>query len=281
MISLYDTPNPLVLSAAAGPTAPAASATGSTGKLLGIWRLGELLHQGTHSQLWSAQPADCLGSTRWEYVVKAIPRELSPAAQREQSLVRLHRFVDAATAAQHPHLVSTCDSALGGAEPFVVMPRLSGRSLAELVANGAAQSLPVVLWLVRQAAAACTALHQTGRVHGEVEPHNVLVSPQGQATLLDLGGSRRISPTDPQAASAADVAALGRLLWQLLALVDKDQTGTASIAAAADLITELVHPEPENRPAADQLTARLLQLETAALGQHIRPAKQRAARQAA
>ena len=38
--------------------------------ILGIWRLGEVIHQSSSTQLLLAQPADAAGSPRWDYVVK-------------------------------------------------------------------------------------------------------------------------------------------------------------------------------------------------------------------
>src|SRR5690606_18581274 len=105
----------------------------------------------------------------------------------------LRRLVEAAATARHPQLMSVVDASLDGAEPFVVMPRLTGRSLAEILAAGTRQPLPVVLWFVRQAAQACEALHEAGLIHGNLTPGNVLISPQGQATLIGLGSARRIS----------------------------------------------------------------------------------------
>jgi serine/threonine protein kinase len=117
-----------------------------------------------------------------------------------------------------------------------------------------------------------------------------LVSPRGHATLVDLGFARPIGqPGDgvfrgsiayaapecvdgkPPANASADSFSLGRLLWQLLSLTDKNATTAAGIDAVADLIADLVDPAASKRPSAEQLAGRLVRLEIETLGCHIRP----------
>lgn len=266
------------------PPAPQAS------RLLGIWRLGDPIHHGPQSRLWAAQPSDSIGSPRWDYVIRTVPGD--SRGNRGESVAQLRRFVAAASVARHPHLVAVLDSALDSAEPYLVMPRLSDRSLADCLQSGSAQPLPVVLWLVRQTAEAAAALHQSGFIHGDIKPENVLISSRGHATLVDLGFARPIGqPGDgvfrgsiayaaPEcvdgktpATATSDSFSLGRLLWQLLSLTGKNATTAAGIDAVADLIAELVDPVASKRPSAEQLAGRLVRLEIETLGCHIRPSQ--------
>ena len=270
------------------PVAAATRRQNVATRLLGIWRLGELIASGAHSLLSAAQPSDSVGNPRWDYAVRSVP----PTAERGESVAQMRRFDAAAAAARHPHLVAVLDSSLDGAEPFLVMPRLDNRSLADLLASGAIQPLPVVLWLVRQTAEAASSLHQNGFVHSDIKPENVLLSPRGHATLVDLGFARRIGePGDglfrgspgyaaPEtldgktpASPAADCFSLARLLWQLLALTDRGATTSAGIDAVADLIAELVDADPKRRPTAETMASRLIRLEIETLGCHIRPSR--------
>ncbi len=248
-----------------------------TGRLLGIWRLGEPLHEAASSRLWTAQPADCVGSNRWDYVVKSSAREGAGEAS-----ARLGRFISAATAVRHPNLVTVLDGCVEATEPFLVMPRLPSRSLADFVQSGTVQPLPVILWLARQTADAVAALHRAGFVHGDLCAENVLLTPQGHATVIGLGDARRQPPqvqlhADDIVATAADDAdSLGRILWQLLPLSDREaalgEGPAASVwEAVADLIAELIDPERDRRPTIDQAVARLMRLELDSLGKLIRP----------
>lgn len=307
-------PDQVSLPAAAGAVDAAPADIRSDGRLLGIWRLGTLLHCGAFSQLWSAQPADATGSPRWDYALKLVPAGSAGAAERGEAIARLRRFTHAAALGPHPHVVPVLDAAPEAAEPFLVMPRLAGSPLAALLASAAPQPLPVVLWFGRQIAAALAGLHRAGLAHGELSAENVLIAADGQATLLDLGAACRFGAAgagEPQAvesetveagggaeepptggsdaaapaaispAVAGDVFALGRLLWQLLPLARRDGPHAEGIDRTAELIADLLHPEPQRRPTAQQVAAELMQVELATLGRHIAPPQPQIVRRAA
>ena len=158
----------------------------------------------------------------------------------------LRREVQMGTQISHPHLVPVLDWRLSG-EPFLVMPRIEGgsvRTLLELRRRefgclvGAAKFLPQSVWIVRQVASAIAALHSVGWLHGDVKPENVLVSPQGHATLIDLGLARKLDSHECQGgevltgtlayvapesflpaatlSGGSDVYSLGVMLYELL-----------------------------------------------------------------
>jgi serine/threonine-protein kinase len=60
-----------------------------------------------------------------------------------------------------------------------------------------------MLWIARQVAVAIDAIQNAGWVHGDVKPSNILVSPSGHVTLIDLGFARRIAPLSQPADTQA------------------------------------------------------------------------------
>jgi len=245
--------------------------------VLGIWRLGQPVHAGARSQLWTAQPADAPGNTRWDYLVRVGSR--AAGHDRDETVQSLRRFAHAAAAAQDPHLISVLDASLDSAEPFLVMPRLPGQSLRELLTESGGQPLAVALWWIRQTAQATAALHRTGHSHADIRPENVWISPRGTATLIDLGSSSSIAASLPTA--AGDVFAIGRVLWELLAHISVLPGQQAVLGSIADLVAETMSPELSERPTADDLVRRVNQLEIESLNAHIRPAGQELASRAA
>jgi serine/threonine protein kinase len=161
-----------------------------------------------------------------------------------------------------------------------------------------AKKLPVALWLIRQTAQALSVLHESGWIHGDVKPENVMVGPRGHATLVDLGFATRIHSVrnrlfrgTPDYASpelmsgqhaalpAMDIFSLGRMLWQWMARIEP--VSQVVLEPVADLVETMIAEDPNDRPAANEVVKELLQLEIETLGRHIGPGETQQQRRAA
>lgn len=254
--------------------------------IVGIWRLGETLHRTDSAELSLAQPADAVGSPRWDYVVKRTVGTSPDVESRQQIL----RFVAAAAGIVHPNLVPVLDASTTASAPYLVMPRLEGVTMSVHLQSETLKPLPVALWLVRQIAQALDALHQGGWIHGDVKPENVMVGASGHVTLVDLGFATRVHTvakhhyrgtpaySAPEALSgemaaipAMDVFSLGRMLWQWMTrTLPVTQT---MLEPVAELVEKMVSPDPDQRPSADAISKQLLRLEIETLGRHIGPTR--------
>ncbi|MEM6786057.1 MAG: protein kinase [Myxococcota bacterium] len=89
---------------------------------------------------------------------------------------------------RHPALVPVLDAGvLPDGRPFVAMPRLKGRTLAERVAGGGRLALSQALPHFETLAEATGALHAEGLVHRDLKAENVFLEDDGGIRLLDLG----------------------------------------------------------------------------------------------
>lgn len=270
-------------SAQRSQTTTNASGAATAPSILGIWRLGTLLHLSETAELSLAQPADAAGSPRWDYVIKRSIGD-SPEARRQIS-----QFVAAASSIVHPNLVAVLDASQSATQPYVVMPRLDGSTMQDHLDASQLKPLPVALWLVRQVAQALDSLHNAGWVHGDVKPENAIVGSRGHVTLVDLSFASRVHTVAnhqfrgtpayaaPESLSgnhaalpATDVFSLGRILWQWLAHVQP--TSRTVLEPIADLVETMVDDDPSRRPAAGRVAKTLLKLEIETLGRHIGPA---------
>ncbi len=113
---------------------------------------------------------------------------LSPYLVGEPHLVqRFMREARLAANLDHPNIVAIYDIGGEGGYYYFVMKYLEGRPLKEIIAQGGPLSLDEVVKIVRQLASALDYAHQQNLVHRDVKPGNVIIAPDGHATLTDFG----------------------------------------------------------------------------------------------
>lgn len=165
--------------------------------LYGSWQVGPQLGEGTYYRVFRARPSE--GSFQgWDFALKTI----RPEYKGERLLIeRLVREAEAGSEITCAHVVPVIDSRSGS---FVVMPRVWGKTLAEILATGQRFPLGVAVWTARQLAQGLTNVHQSKWIHGDVKPDNVMISTSGHATLIDLGFAQRIDLSLPCSSRKCD-----------------------------------------------------------------------------
>jgi eukaryotic-like serine/threonine-protein kinase len=202
------------------------------GRVLGgRYRLKRLLAVGGMGAVWAAEDA-VLGR---EVAVKVLGEAL--AGDRRAAL-RLRREARAAGRLAHPGIARVLDLREDDAgRPYLVMELLHGESLAARLARAGPLAPAEAVRVVATAADALEVAHRAGIVHRDVKPGNVFVTSGGDVKLLDfgiasaaneaaltggdlLGTAAYLAPErmlGHDATPAADVYALGVLLYELLA----------------------------------------------------------------
>src|SRR5436189_2841664 len=92
----------------------------------------------------------------------------------------------AAAALNHPHIVSVHDSGEHAGMPYIVMERLPGGTLADVIARGPLPQ-PQVRSILDDVLSALAAAHAAGILHRDIKPANILFSASGQAKVADFG----------------------------------------------------------------------------------------------
>ncbi len=121
------------------------------------------------------------------------------------------RFLrEARTAAEldHPNVVRVLDCGIENDCPYLVMQYIEGGTAADRLARG---PLPVaeVLAIGRDAGRALLEAENRGIVHRDIKPQNLMLTPEGQCKLADLGLARHVSGAGKTAGLTQDARGMG------------------------------------------------------------------------
>jgi serine/threonine protein kinase len=152
------------------------------GRLLaGRYRLVQRIDEGGAGEVWQAR------DERLDRDVAI--KILGPSADEAFR----ERFADEARRAAsvlHPNVVTVFDEGRDGADAFMVMELVRGRTLRDVIADRGPLRPHEAARIVAQVAAALDAAHEAGVIHCDVKPANVIVDQQGTAKLTDFGIAR-------------------------------------------------------------------------------------------
>jgi tRNA A-37 threonylcarbamoyl transferase component Bud32 len=123
-----------------------------------------------------------------EVAVKQLtPAPAADAGLQAEAIDRIFCEARAAAGIHHPGVAEVYDVVAGEDSPYIVMQLIKGRPLAELIAEQGPLPPHRVAGIGRQVLAALVAGHVVGVLHQDLEPGNVLITPDGQAVLTAFG----------------------------------------------------------------------------------------------
>jgi serine/threonine protein kinase len=117
---------------------------------------------------------------------------------------RFEHEAQAASALNHPNIVTIYSVGEEDDVAFITMELVQGRTLRELMAVPV--PLPIVLDMSVQLAAALSAAHAIGIVHRDLKPENIMVTAEGLVKVLDFGIARRDGVADESATTVGTLA---------------------------------------------------------------------------
>lgn len=237
-----------------------------TGRLNGRYELGEALGYGGMSEVRAAR--DTLLNR--DVAIKILRKDL---ARDHNFLERFRREARNSARLNHPNIVAIYDTGESvtedGTLAYIVMERLGGRTLRELVGTEGALPMKQALKLVAQVANALDYSHQMGIVHRDIKPANIMLTVTGTPKVMDFGISRAaddmqsltqtatvfgtaqyISPEHAMGHNIdyrADIYALGCVLYECLTGQPPFQAETA-VAVACKHVQDAPVPPSQLRP---------------------------------
>lgn len=125
-----------------------------------------------------------------EAALKVLPADLSSDPDR---LKRFEREARAASALNHPGIVTIYDIDEDEGTSYIAMELVEGETLRERMSRGALEAREA-LWLAGAMAEALTRAHEAGVVHRDLKPDNVMITRDGHVKILDFGLAKK-TPT--------------------------------------------------------------------------------------
>ncbi|MCC6745313.1 MAG: protein kinase [Acidobacteria bacterium] len=170
---------------------------------------------------------------RRRVALKLLPERLSASAE---SLARFKREARAASALNHPGIMTVHEIGSSNGVLFIAAEYIEGVTLRERLAGG---PLPVgdVLRIGIDASEALSAAHDAGIVHRDIKPENLMVRRDGYLKVLDFGLAKNTGTKEPGIV-ADETAAIetdpGRLMGTV-AYMSPEQLHAASVDARTDV----------------------------------------------
>ena len=120
--------------------------------------------------------------------LKVLPETV---ASNEQRMRRFIQEAKAASALNHPNILTIYEIDDSPVGKFIATEFIEGQSIRELMKHGPLTSSQV-LDLASQIASALAAAHAAGIVHRDIKPENVMVRSDGLVKVLDFGLAKLI-----------------------------------------------------------------------------------------
>jgi beta-N-acetylhexosaminidase len=206
-----------------------------TGRTLGSCKVGQKLGEGGMGQVYQGYHPMLDRSV----AIKILPPVL---VESEEMQARFLQEARIAAALRHPNIVQVYDFGESEGLIYMTMEYVDGTSLkerlAQLRAEGEVMPITQAAEIARQIADALAYAHAQGAIHRDLKPANILLTPQGQAILVDFGlavlhgGPRYTEPGKvwgspsyiapeqlgdvPRTDARSDVYSLGVILYEMV-----------------------------------------------------------------
>src|SRR5262245_45002418 len=158
----------------------------SRGSRLGPYEINAPVGAGGMGEVYRARDTR-LGR---DVAIKVLPAELSADAAR---LARFETEARAASALNHPNIVTIHEVGQVDGHSYIVMELVDGKTLRELVIAGPMPTRKL-LQLAAQAASGLAKAHAAGIVHRDLKPENLMVTLDGVVKILDFGLAKLAQP---------------------------------------------------------------------------------------
>jgi len=179
----------------------------------------EMLGSGGMGEVWSARDTELDRTVALKFLRAETASELDTT--------HITREAKAASALNHPNIVTIHEVVRSEGCSAIVMELVQGSSLAKL--RGTSLPIDEVLSIGAQIAKALATAHVNGIIHGDIKPENIMLREDGYVKVLDFGLARQVA--------IETVAASPGPVFGTLHYVSPEQARGESLTPASDVFS--------------------------------------------
>ena len=164
--------------------------------------------------------------------IKVLPPERVADPERKRRFVQEAK---AASALNHPNIITIHDLSSDKGVDFIVMEFVPGKTLEQLIGR---KGMPLnqVLKCAVQITDALSRAHAAGIVHRDLKPSNIMVDEHGLVKVLDFGLAKLTEPIGPEAETVTARTAEGTIVGTV-AYMSPEQAEGKKVDARSDIFS--------------------------------------------
>src|ERR1044072_3243830 len=174
------------------------------GKRLGAYQVVSVLGVGGMGEVYLARDE----RLKRKLALKLLPRQFT---QDKDRVRRFEREAHAASALNHPNIITIYDIGEMAGTYFIAAEYVEGQTLRQLIRQGPPRAKDTI-YICSQVADALQAAHTAGLLHRDIKPENVIVRPDGYVKVLDFGLVKLKEPEQQSSLSDPDRTNPGTVL---------------------------------------------------------------------
>ncbi|MCI0392484.1 MAG: protein kinase [Acidobacteria bacterium] len=203
------------------------------GTTIGSYKIISLLGVGGMGEVYLARDSK-LGR---KVALKILPAIFT---LEEERLRRFEQEARAASALNHPNIITIHEISEANGVPFIVTEYVEGQTLRRLLEGGRLRP-EEALDIATQVASALEAAHHAHIIHRDIKPENIMLRPDGYVKVLDFGLAKLIegrpSSNDSEAPILPEVDTAPGLVFGSVPYLSPEQARAQELEACSDLFS--------------------------------------------
>jgi serine/threonine-protein kinase len=207
----------------------------SSDSMISHYRIVSKLGEGGMGEVFLAEDT----RLRRRVALKVLPEIV---AADEDRLLRFEREAFAASALNHPNILTIFEFGVEHTTHFLVSEFVDGESLREQLSRST-MTLTETLEIVIQIASALQAAHGAGIIHRDIKPDNVMIRADGYVKVLDFGLAKLAEPgvlangsvSDPEAQTRRQLQTQAGIIMGTVAYMSPEQARGLEVDKRTDV----------------------------------------------